>query len=48
MKINTIIFDLGNVLIDWNPDYVFDKMFEDKERKQYFFQNICTMEWNEM
>lgn len=48
MKINTIIFDLGNVLIDWNPDYVFDPMFEDKERKKYFFQNICTMEWNEM
>lgn len=48
MKINTIIFDLGNVLIDWNPDYVFDKLFEDKERKKYFFDNICTMEWNEM
>lgn len=48
MNINTFIFDLGNVLIDWNPDYVFDPMFEDKERKKYFFQNICTMEWNEM
>lgn len=48
MKINTIIFDLGNVLIDWNPEYVFDPIFEDKERKKYFFQNICTMEWNEM
>lgn len=48
MKINTIIFDLGNVLIDWNPNYVFDKLIEDKERKKYFFENICTMEWNEM
>lgn len=48
MKIKTIIFDLGNVLIDWNPDYVFDKLFEDKERKKYFFENVCTMEWNEM
>lgn len=48
MNINTFIFDLGNVLIDWNPDYVFDPMFQDKERKKYFFQNICTMEWNEM
>ena len=48
MKINTIIFDLGNVLIDWNPDYVFDKLIEDKERKKYFFENVCTMEWNEM
>ena len=48
MEINTIIFDLGNVLIDWNPNYVFDKMFDDEERKKYFFENICTMEWNEM
>jgi 2-haloacid dehalogenase len=48
MAINTIIFDLGNVLIDWNPKYVFDKRFEDEEKKKYFFENICTMEWNEM
>lgn len=47
MTINTIIFDLGNVLIDWNPKYVFDKMFQDEKKKQYFFENICTMEWNE-
>lgn len=46
-NIKAIIFDLGNVLIDWNPDYVFDKLFEDKEQKKHFFQNICTMDWNE-
>jgi 2-haloacid dehalogenase len=46
-NINSIIFDLGNVLIDWNPDYVFDELFEDKDQKKYFFENICTMEWNE-
>jgi 2-haloacid dehalogenase len=40
MAINTIIFDLGNVLIDWNPKYVFDKMFEDEEKKKYFFENV--------
>jgi 2-haloacid dehalogenase len=48
MKITTIIFDLGNVLIDWNPKYVFDKLFDDEEKKKFFFENICTMEWNEM
>ncbi|MDB5232915.1 MAG: family phosphatase [Chitinophagaceae bacterium] len=47
MHINTIIFDLGAVLIDWNPNYVFDKLFNDEERKAFFFQNICTSEWNE-
>jgi 2-haloacid dehalogenase len=46
-KIDAIIFDLGGVLIDWNPAYVFDQMFEDEEKKKHFFQNICTNEWNE-
>lgn len=46
-QIQSIIFDLGNVLIDWNPAYVFDPMFEDEERKRHFFENICTSEWNE-
>jgi 2-haloacid dehalogenase len=47
-NINTIIFDLGGVLIDWNPEYVFDKnYFETTEASDYFFQNICTPDWNE-
>lgn len=46
--INTIIFDLGGVLIDWNPKYVFDdKYFESEEMRQYFFNHICTSDWNE-
>ena len=46
--INTIIFDLGNVLIDWNPRHVFnDSYFESQEKRDYFFSQICTMDWNE-
>ncbi len=46
--INTIIFDLGGVLIDWNPDYVFDKnYFESQEKRDFFFQQVCTPDWNE-
>src|ERR1700712_5628553 len=46
-KINTIIFDLGAVLIDWNPKYVFSKIFDTEEKMNWFFENICTSEWNE-
>jgi 2-haloacid dehalogenase len=47
-KINTIIFDLGGVLIDWNPLYVFnDTYFDSEEKRQHFFNNICTNDWNE-
>jgi len=46
-KINTIIFDLGGVLIDWDPKYVYKTIFEDKREMDWFFQNVCTFEWNE-
>ena len=47
-KIDTIIFDLGGVLIDWNPEYVFLDIFNgDREKMQWFFDNICTNDWNE-
>lgn len=48
MKIETIIWDLGGVLIDWNPQYVFNETyFESEEKRDYFFRHICTSDWNE-
>ena len=45
--IKNIIFDLGGVLIDWNPKYVFLDVFKGNEKKMnWFFKNICTEEWN--
>lgn len=47
-NINTIIFDLGNVLIDWNPQHVFTATYFDSvEKRDYFLNNICTLDWNE-
>ncbi len=47
-NLKAIIFDLGGVLIDWNPRYVFDeKYFESGEKLDFFFSNICTSDWNE-
>ena len=45
--INTIIFDLGGVLIDWNPRYVYRNIFKTEEEIDWFFENICTSDWNE-
>jgi len=44
--ISTIIFDLGGVLIDWNPEYVFREVIKDEEKRRFFFENICTHDWN--
>lgn len=47
-SINTIIFDLGGVLIDWNPEYVYLDVFNgDREKMEWFFENVCTHDWNE-
>jgi 2-haloacid dehalogenase len=46
--IDTIIFDLGGVLLDWNPLYVYDdNYFDSQEKRDYFFSTICTGDWNE-
>jgi 2-haloacid dehalogenase len=44
---NTIIFDLGGVLIDWNPRYVYRTIFKTEEEIDWFFENVTTHDWNE-
>lgn len=47
MHIDTLIFDLGGVLIDWNPRYLYRKIFKTEEEVTWFLDNICTSEWND-
>lgn len=45
--IKTIIFDLGGVLIDWNPEYVYLKEFRgDREKMNWFLNHVCAWDWN--
>ena len=44
---DTIIFDLGGVLIDWNPEYLYRKIFSNDDNLRYFLKNICTSAWNQ-
>ncbi|MBC7848678.1 MAG: HAD family phosphatase [Chitinophagaceae bacterium] len=46
-KIDTVVFDLGGVLIDWNPDYVFKTIFRKDDELKKFYEEICTADWNE-
>ncbi len=45
--IDTVIFDLGGVLIDWEPRRLFRKIFKDEKEMEFFLSNICTPAWNE-
>ncbi len=45
--VHTLIFDLGNVLIAWNPRLLYRKVFDDPAKADWFVDNIVTLEWNE-
>lgn len=46
-KFDTVIFDLGGVLVDWNPDYVYKTIFNNEKEMHAFYDEVCTSEWNE-
>ena len=41
-----VVFDLGGVLIDWNPRYLYRKLFDDESAMESFLANITSQEWN--
>jgi len=43
----SVIFDLGGVLIDWNPRHLYRKLFPgDEAAMERFLGEICTMDWH--
>jgi len=45
---NSVVFDLGGVLIDWNPRYLYRKLFNGNESAmEHFLATVCTSAWNE-
>lgn len=45
--VEAVIFDLGGVLIDWNPRYLYRRLFgDDTEAMETFLGEVCTPEWN--
>jgi 2-haloacid dehalogenase len=44
--IDAVVFDLGGVLIDWNPRYVYRELFENDEgAMERFLADVCSPEW---
>ncbi len=47
LPIQTIIFDLGGVLIDWDPRYLYRKLFTSEAEMERFLAEVTTSDWNE-
>ena len=45
-NIKTVVFDIGGVLIDWNPRHLYRKIFSSEEEMERFLSEVCTYEWN--
>jgi 2-haloacid dehalogenase len=46
VPVKAVVFDLGGVLIDWNPRYLYRKLLADEAAVEQFLATVCTPEWN--
>lgn len=44
--IDVVVFDLGGVLIDWNPRYLYRQLIGDEAAMERFLSEICSPAWN--
>lgn len=40
-----VVFDLGNVLLRWDPRFLYRRIFADAARMEWFLANICDTDW---
>ncbi|HET7744379.1 MAG TPA: HAD family phosphatase [Gaiellaceae bacterium] len=42
----TVVFDLGGVLVDWDPRYLYRQLFDDPDEMESFLAEVTTADWN--
>ncbi len=47
VPIRAVLFDLGGVLVDWNPRHLYRRLFADEAAMEEFLATVCTQAWNE-
>ncbi|TDP84144.1 HAD family hydrolase [Oharaeibacter diazotrophicus] len=45
-SISTVVFDIGNVLIRWDPRFLYRELIDDEARMERFLAEVCTPAWN--
>ncbi|GAB3427361.1 HAD family hydrolase [Flindersiella endophytica] len=44
--IKAVVFDIGGVLLDWNPRYLYRSLIPDSAEMEQFFTEVAILEWN--
>jgi len=47
VAVKAVVFDLGKVLVDWDPRHLYRKLFDDEAAMEEFLATVCTLEWND-
>jgi 2-haloacid dehalogenase len=46
VSIAAVVFDVGNVLIEWDPEHLYRDLIPNDEERASFLTEVCSMEWN--
>lgn len=46
VSIDTVVFDIGGVLLDWSPDYLYTELIPDAVQREHFLTNVASPAWN--
>lgn len=44
--VDAVVFDVGGVLLDWNPEYLYSSLIPDQQERRHFLTEVCNREWN--
>lgn len=47
MATRAVLWDLGNVLLDWSPARYYRTVFDDPAEADRFLAEVCTMDWHQ-
>ena len=45
-SIDAVVFDIGGVLVDWDPRHLYRQLIPDEAEMEHFLETICTLEWH--
>ncbi|WP_048646057.1 HAD family hydrolase [Nitratireductor soli] len=45
-QIRHIVFDIGKVLVHYDPEIPYQRLIPDEAKRRWFLENVCTGEWN--
>ena len=46
MRVRAVVFDVGNVLVEWSPHYLYEKLIPDPSERATFLTEVVTLEWH--